>query len=368
MALIRKEFLQMVRDPSAFLIAIVLPLILLFIYGYGVNLDTNTVRIGLVLEDRTPDIISLTNAFTNSRFLDVKIGYDRRQFEEDLINGQIRGIVIIPRNFEAKLAQRKESASIQVIADGSEPNTASFVQSYAQGVVDRWLIYRSEDQGATLKQPVIDIVPRFWYNPELESRNFLIPGSIAIIMTLIGTLLTALVIAREWERGTMEALITTPVTVSELILGKLIPYFLLGFLSMAICWSIGVFYYGVPFRGSFIVLMAITGVFLLCALGQGLLISTVTKDQFVASQAAITSAFLPAFMLSGFIFEISSMPKPIQLLTYLFPARYFVTSLQTLFLAGNVWPLLLSCMAAMGIIGTVFFLLILSKTSSRLDV
>jgi ABC-2 type transport system permease protein len=186
-------------------------------------------------------------------------------------------------------------------------------------------------------------------------------------MTLIGTLLTALVIAREWERGTMETLMTTPVTTAEIILGKLIPYFLLGLASMALCWIIGVFYYDVPFRGSFFVLFVITALFLICALGQGLLISTIAKDQFLASQAAIVSAFLPAFMLSGFIFEISSMPKPIQALTYVFAARYFVTSLQTLFLVGNVWPLLLKCMAMMGMIGVVFYSLIALKTSSRLD-
>lgn len=366
-ALIRKEFLQMVRDPSALLIAIVLPLILLFIFGYGVNLDSNRVRIGLVLEDRTPDIVSLVTAFTNSRFLDVSMGYDRREFEEDLVAGRLRGIVVIPRDFAPMAARGQESANLQVIADGSEPNTASFVQGYVENVVDTWLLHRIEDQGTETQGPTINVVSRFWYNPELKSINFLIPGSIAIIMTLIGALLTSLVIAREWERGTMEALMATPVTTTEIILGKLIPYFLLGLASMALCWCIGIFYYDVPFRGSFLALVVVTALFLLCALGQGLLISTVTKDQFLASQAAIISAYLPAFMLSGFIFEISSMPKPIQALTHIFAARYFVTSLQTLFLAGNVWPLLITCMIAMSIIGSFFYVLIVLKTSSRID-
>jgi len=366
-ALVRKEFIQMVRDPSAILIAVVLPLILLFIFGYGVNLDSNTVRVGVVLEDHTTDMESLATSFKNSRFLNVRMGLDRREFEDDLVAGHIRGIVVIPRNFAVLTARGKTSAPVQVIADGSEPNTASFVQGYVQGVMDNWLLHRLEDQGAELPTPMIDIAARFWYNPELKSRNFLIPGSIAIIMTLIGTLLTALVIAREWERGTMETMMTTPVTHAEIILGKLIPYFILGLASMAICWGVGVFYYDVPFRGSFYVLFIVTALFLICALGQGLLISTLAKDQFVAAQGAIVSAYLPAFMLSGFIFEISSMPAPIKALTHIFAARYFVTSLQTLFLVGDIWPLLLKCMMSMIIIACVFYTLIARKTSSRLD-
>jgi ABC-2 type transport system permease protein len=366
-ALLLKEFIQMMRDPSSFMIAIVLPLILLFIFGYGINLDSNSVKIGLVLEDHAPDTTSLTASFTHSRFLDVKVGYDRNEFEEDLIAGRLRGIVVIPRNFAVQTAKGMESAKLQVIADGSEPNTASFMQGYVKGVVNNWLLNRAQEQGVEMPGPRIDINSRFWYNPELKSRNFLIPGSIAIVMTLIGSLLTALVVAREWERGTMETIMATPVTTLEIILGKLIPYFLLGLASMVLCWSIGVFYYDVPFNGSFFVLMTVTSLFLLCALGQGLLISTLAKDQFIASQAAIVSAFLPAFMLSGFIFEISSMPLPVQALTYLFAARYFVTSLQTLFLVGNIWPLLLSCMAAMGVIGSLFYTIIARKTSSRID-
>lgn len=366
-ALIRKEFLQMIHDPSSILIAVVLPLILMFIYGYGINLDNNTIKVGLVLEERTPEIVSLATSFTNSRFLVVKEGNDRREFIPELVAGKLRGIIVIPRYFSATIAQGLESAKVQVIADGSEPNTALFVQNYAQGVVNNWLIHRMEDQGIEPQGPMIDTVSRVWYNPELKSRNFLIPGSIALIITLIGTMLTALVVAREWERGTMEALMATPVTSTEIILGKLIPYFLLGLMSMTLCWCIAVLFYGVPFRGSFLALLMVTSLYLLCSLGLGLLISTISRDQFLASQLALTTAFLPAFMLSGFIFEIDSMPTPIQAFTYILPVRYFVTSLQTLFLAGNIWPLLLKCMGAMGIVGIIYFLLIAYKTSSRLD-
>jgi ABC-2 type transport system permease protein len=366
-ALIKKETLQIIRDPSTILIAFVLPLILLFIYGHGVNLDNNKVKIGVVMENQTPDIVSLVNAFSNSRFLDVTLGRDRREFEHDLVSGRLRGIVVIPQNFSVEMALKTGSANLQVIADGVEPNIASFVQNYTVGVMQVWLNHEAQDRGQTAAAPAIRVEPRFWYNPELKSRNFLVPGSIAIIMTLIGTMLTALVISREWERGTMESMMATPVSIIQILLGKLIPYFIMGIGSMTICTFVATLFYGVPFRGSFPALLAATSVFLLAALGQGLLISSVSKDQFVASQIALMSAFLPAFMLSGFIFEIGSMPKPIQWLTHIFAVRYFVTCLQTLFLAGNVRLLLLNCMGAMLLVSLVFFGLIARKTRKRLD-
>ncbi len=366
-ALVVKEMLQIMRDPSAIMIAFVLPLILLFIFGYGVNLDSNKVRVGLVLEAQSADTTSLAEAFANSRFFVVSIGKDRRQYQDDLSAGRLRGIIVIPQDFSRKIAQHKRSAAIQVIADGSEPNIAGFVQNYARGVLAVWSQHQSEDEGRSTNAAAIQVAPRFWYNPELKSQNFLLPGSIAIIMTLIGSLLTALVVAREWERGTMEALMATPVSSGQILLGKLIPYFLLGMAAMFLCVVVAMWVYAVPFRGSLLALSIVSAVFLLAALGQGLLISSIAKDQFVAAQLALMSAFLPAFMLSGFIFEISAMPEPIQVLTHLFAARYFVTSLQTLFLTGNVWPLLLLCMAAMALIALVFFLLTSRKTRKRLD-
>lgn len=365
-ALIRKESLQIVRDPSSILIAVMLPLLLLFIFGYGVNLDSNRISIGLVLEDNTPDTASLATAFVNSRFLEVSIGHDRREFVPDLIRGHLRGIVVIPAAFSTDLVRRDAEASLQVIADGSEPNIAFFVQNYVKGVLLVWLQHQETDRGI-IAEASLGVEPRFWYNEELKSRNFLIPGSIAVTMTLIGTLLTALVIAREWERGTMEALMATPVTRMEILLGKLIPYFFLGLASMIICWLVATLWYGVPFRGSFIALLAATSVFLLTALGQGLVISSFTKNQFLASQLALITGFMPALMLSGFVFEISSMVTVVRGITYLVAARYFVASLQTLFLTGTIWPMLFFSMAAMLLIGIVFFLLTAGKTVKRLD-
>lgn len=366
-ALIRKETLQIVRDPSSILIAFVLPLILLFIYGYGVNLDNNQVRIGIVQEEVTPTTTSLLTSFTNSGFFAVTKAQDRRELEPLLINGTLRGLVIIPVNFSEARASGAKNGAIQLITDGSEPNIATFVNNYTNGAVQVWQKQQAADKGFDLPSSPIRVESRFWYNPELKSRNFLIPGSIAIIMTLIGTLLTSMVVAREWERGTMEALMATPVSVPQILLGKLVPYYLLAIASMTLCFIVATLWYDVPFRGSFAMLFITTSLFLLAALGQGLFISCLAKNQFLAAQLAMITAFLPAFMLSGFIFEIASMPFVLRGITYAFAVRYFVTTLQTLFLTGTVWPLILWCSAAMVGIGFLFFALAARKTVKRLD-
>lgn len=365
-ALFIKEFIQIVRDPSSLLISVVLPLILLFLYGYGVSLDLDHLRIGLVMEDTAPDAQSFAKSLTDSRYFDVTIRRDRRELDEAILKGAIRGMVVVPSYFSAFRNLPDKVAPIQVIADGSEPNTASFVQNYVASAWQNWLAQEhisNNLQGL----PLVNAQPRFWFNEQLESKNFLIPGSLAIIMALIGALLTALVVAREWERGTMEAVMATPVTIVELLVAKLLPYFLLGMSTMTLCAITTVLFYDVPFRGSWWALGLVTACFLISALGQGLLISTLSKNQFVAAQAAMVTAFLPAYMLSGFIFEIASMPAPIRFLTYLLTPRYFVTSLQTLFLTGNVWPLLIANMIPMIIIGTLFFLITARFTKKRLD-
>jgi ABC-2 type transport system permease protein len=362
-ALIGKEARQIVRDPSSILIAFVLPLILLFLFGYGVSLDASRTRIGLVVESSGPQANELAASFEASRYFEVRRGRDRRPFEEELILGRIRGIVVIPARFDADQRRAGSRPRVQVIVDGSEPNTASLVMGYAQGVVASWAGLRAAERGP----PAATVVQqRFWFNPELTSRFFLVPGSIAIVMALIGTLLTALVVAREWERGTMEALMATPVTSTELLLGKLVPYFLLGLVSMTLCVLTAVFLFGVPFRGSVLALYAISSAFLLPALGQGLLISAGTKNQFLASQLALLSAFLPTFLLSGFLFEIGSMPRPIQWLTVIVPARYLIPSLQTVFLAGDLWPMFLRDIAVLLVYGAIFLALAARTTRKRI--
>ena len=362
-ALVRKEVRQIVRDPSSILIAFVLPLILLFLFGYGVSLDATRTRIGVIIERPTPSARGLLAAFQASPSFDVRVATDRRELEGPLALGAVRGIVVIPATFDADLWKRSTSPEVQVLVDGSEPNTAALVQGYAQGVVASWAGSRAADSGRSGSASGAE--PRFWFNPELSSRFFLVPGCIAVVMALVGTLLTSLVVAREWERGTMEAMMATPVTALELLLGKVIPYFILALASMTLCTLVAVLVFGVPFRGSLAALYAISAAFLLPSLGQGLLISAATKNQFLASQLAILSAFLPTFLLSGFIFEIASMPKVIQWITNLVAARWLIPSLQTVFLAGDVWRLFVRDICVMTLFGAVLLMLAMRTTKKR---
>ncbi|OYY67854.1 ABC transporter permease [Sphingomonas sp. 28-63-12] len=363
-AMLLKETLQIFRDPSTLLIAFVLPVLLIFLFGYGVSLDTARTKIALSLQDGGAPAQSLAGAFQRSRWFDVAAIGDLQQLKHDLVAGKVRAIVVIPSDFSRRV-ERQGGADIQVITDGSSPNTASFASAYAQGVQASWAAARSADRG-TVAAPVIAIDQRFWFNPELASRFFLVPGAIAIVMTMIGTLLTALVIAREWERGTMEAIMATPIGMGEFMATKVIPYFLLGLGSMTTCALLAVFVFGVPFRGSPLALLAIASAFLVPALGQGLFISAATKNQFVASQIALLTAFLPGLLLSGFIYEIASMPRWVQAITYLIPARYLIPPLQTVFVTGDNWRLFLPDIGAMLGFGMVFFTLAVRATKRRI--
>ena len=362
-ALLRKEAYQVVRDPAALLIAFVLPPIMMFLYAFAVSLDVEDVRVGVVLESDGAAAQSLAMAFDATPFLRVSPARHREEVEHKLVSGKLRAFAVIPADFESRLLAGQGLAAIQIVTDASNPNTASFTANYLQGVFSTWLSSADNTAGSPAR---LEVEQRFWFNPELRSRQVLVPGAIAIVMTMIGTLLTALVMSREWERGTMEAILATPATMGEIIFSKLLPYFVLGALATAGCAFLAVQFFGVPMQGSFAALMLISGVFLVPALGQGLLISTLARNQFLASELAVLTGFLPAFLLSGFLFEIQSMPWLIQKITYIIPARYYVSSLQTVFLAGDVWPVFLHDMAGMMAVGAVFFAITLAKSSKRL--
>ena len=365
-ALCRKESLQIVRDPSSILIAFVLPIILLMIFGYGINLDASRIHVGVLSEDRGPDAARFVAALGASPVLDTRVATARSELDHALAAGEVRGFVVLQSDFSARLARPDATAPLQLITDGSEPNTASFVSAYIQGVWSTWLAERAADRGAAFTPPV-QLIARSWFNPAALSRNFIVPGSIALIMTIIGALLTSLVIAREWERGTMEALLSTAVTRSELLLSKVLPYYALGMVSMLLCLLVAVALFGVPFRGSLLLLLVYTTLFLGSALGLGLLLSTVLRNQFNAAQAALNAAFLPATMLSGFVFEIASMPAPVRAVTYLIPARYFISSLQTLFQAGFVGRILMDDFLFLTASAAFFLGLSALSTRRRLD-
>jgi ABC-2 type transport system permease protein len=339
LGLIRKEFFQILRDPSSIAIAFVLPILLLMIFGYGVSLDTEHVPVALVVEQTSADTVDFVSGFQGSRYFNPVYLRDLPTAEKALMDRSVSAVIHVRQDFARQMRQA-DGAPVQVIVNGVDANTARLIMGYVQGVWQKYLQKQAQERGLTLNSP-IQLEQRIWYNSELRSRNFLVPGLLAIIMTLIGALLTALVMAREWERGTMEALLVTPVSMREVLLGKLFPYFLLGMGGMVLSLVVGVWLFAVPLRGSVWVLFATSALFLLAALGMGLLISTAAKDQFIASQAAILATYLPAFLLSGFIFDIGSMPPVIQGITYIVPARYFVNILQTLFLAGNVWAVIL---------------------------
>jgi ABC-2 type transport system permease protein len=349
---VRKEMLQVLRDPSSISIAFVLPLILLFLFGYGISLDALHVPIALVVENPTPDTASFVASFGQSPYFAPRIVRDRHSAEAALRAGEVAGIVVLRADFSRRLWD-PNGAPIQVIVDGTDANTGRIVTGYVDGAWRVWLTQRGAERGMDLTPPVV-AAPRVWFNPAVRSRNFLVPGLIAIIMTLIGALLTALVVAREWERGTMEALMVTPLSASEFLLGKLIPYFVLGMGGMMLSVAMAIGLFDVPLVGSVAVLFAAAALFLLAALGMGLLISTVSKNQFVAGQIAIITTFLPAFILSGFIFDVASMPRAVQIITLLIPARYFVAVLQTVFLAGNVWSVIVPNSLALALMAAFF--------------
>lgn len=363
---VKKEFKQIIRDISSILIAFVLPLILLFLFGFGVNFDTNTVKIGIVDQSNSVESRNFIQSLKNTKYLDTSFYKTTNEAEKFLIGGKIRSYVVIPVNYEIEL-KKKLNPKIQIITDGTEPNTAKFASTYIQGAYFSNLQYENSRKGNLEKTKTISAINRSWYNPALKSTYFILPGSLAIIMTMTGTILTALVIAREWERGTMEAILTTNITKGEFILAKYIAYFILGFLSILFCLFLIIVVFKVPFRGSYIALFITSSLFMLTGLGVGLLISTTFKDQFTSSQIAGTIGFMPSMMLSGLIYEIDSMPFLIRTISNVIPAKYYVSAATSLFLSGTILKIIIFNSIYMLIFATLTAILIYKNTTERLE-
>jgi len=360
-ALMKKETLQILRDPSALLITFILPVILIVLFATAVSLDIKQMPIALVQLSHSQYADDLYKSFDSSDYFKVVSVPSVKEANLMFSDEQVEGFVVIPADFSQRLVSQDFDGLVQVITDGSKPNTANFMGNYVKSVV---LIWAAQEGFSVTQMPIRS---RIWFNASMESRNFLIPGSIGIVMTMIGTLLTALVIAREWERGTMEALLSTPTSISEILLGKLVPYFVLGLIATLMSAILAQFVFQVPFRGSWFALICLSACFMIPALAQGLLISTLAKNQFVASIVALLTAFLPAFLLSGFLFEIDSMPIMIQWLTHILAVKYFVTTIQVIFLTGDVWAVFLPNMGMMLLIGLVLFLIALKSTRKSLE-
>ena len=319
-ALVRKEARQIIRDPSSIAIGVVLPVLLILLFGYGLSLDVKHVPVAVVLEDPSPEATELAAGFQLSPYFDAQLLTSMPRAQELMLARKVDGIVRMRPDFARHLSLG--DAEVQILVHGTDANRARIIQSYAQGAVSQWAARAAQGQEVS-SGPVV-VADRLWFNEANESRYFLVPGLIVLIMTLIGALLTALVMAREWERGTLEALFVTPVRADEILLGKTIPYFVLGMVGLVLCLLAAKFLFHVPFRGSVWVLTGVSMLYLLVALGIGLLISSAVKSQFVASQVALLVTFMPAVMLSGFLFDLRSMPAPVRLITYALPARYYV--------------------------------------------
>jgi ABC-2 type transport system permease protein len=363
--MVRKESLQILRDPSSIAIAFVMPVVLLLLFGYGVSLDAKHIPLALVIEAPDSNTAGFVSAFHESEYFAPRRFGSIQEAERALAQRQVDGIIWLRSDFSSRLLAGGE-APVGVYLNGVDANKARIAAGYIEGAWQTWLQSHAAAQGQTIKLPIA-AQHRIWFNPAIISRNFLVPGLIAVIMTMIGALLTAMVVAREWERGTMEALMVTPIRIGELLLGKLLPYFVLGMGGMLLSVAVARWHLGVVLQGSFWLLVLASALFMLVAVAMGLLISTVARNQYLAAEIAILVTFLPVFLLSGFIFEIGSMPPVIQAITHAVPGRYFVAILQTLFMAGDVWPVLLANSASLLAIMTVLFALLRRKARKDLE-
>ncbi len=337
-ALTLKETRQLVRDPSSMALGVALPLVLILLFGYALSLDVKNVPVAVVLEDASPQAAELVGSFQLSPYFRPVLLRAMSEAEYLMQEKKVDCIVRLREHFGRDLAAGH--GEVQVLVHGSDANRARIVQGYIQGAVGSWSARRQAEGRDAVPPPVV-VQSRMWFNESNESRHFLVPGLIVLVMTCIGALLTAMVMAREWERGTIEALFVTPVRSDEILLGKIIPYFGLGMVGLGLCVVAATFLFHVPLRGSLFVLIVCSMLYVLVSVGVGLLISAAAKTQLVASQIAVIASFMPAMNLSGFLYDIRSMPEAVQLITYFVPGRYYVVLLQTLFLTGDVWSVIL---------------------------
>ena len=362
--LIKKEFLQIIRDYSSIMIAFILPFIILILYRYAVNLDTVKITLGIKNDDINPKISTLINAFDKNDYIKTQYFESKNEMYKKIQNSILKGALIFPNDFTLNLINNKK-AQVFVITDGSEANLANYVQNYTLSIVNSWLSYSDFKYNQT--RPLITPIVRFWYNQDIDSHHFILPGSLAITMNMIGMLLTALVISREWERGTIESLYSVKISRMHFVLSKYIPYFILGIISFAFNIFLCVFVFKIPFRGNFLVLLFVGSLYLFCCLGVGLTISSIYKEQFSSSQMALSFGLLPALMLSGLIYPISSMPQIFQYLTSILPPRYFITFIQSEFMAGTIPSVVIFNSIFLFVLGTFLFFMVLKNINLRLE-
>lgn len=352
-AIAQKETIQIRRDPFSLAMAFLMPVVLLVIFGYAITIDINDIPVVVYDLDKSSMSREFVSELKSSGYFSV-VGYADRYQDIDryLDASKAKLAVLIPIDFSKNLLAAR-TAQVGVVMDGSDSNTATIAQGYITAIAEQ---YTQRLRGVRIT-PLIDARSRVWYNSELKSKNFIIPGLIALIMSVIVALLTSLTIAKEWDRGTMEQLISTPIKTPELIIGKLIPYFIIGFIDTVVSVFMCTMIFDVPLRGSLFLLFALSCIFLFGGLCWGILISIIARTQLVASQMAMLSTFLPAFLLSGFMFAIANMPEPLQIVTYAVPARYFVSILKDIFLKGSTLKLLAWEALLLTVYGVIVFAL-----------
>ncbi len=339
LAVAKKEVVQILRDSRSLIIVIIMPAVLVLLFGYGVSLDLKRLPVYVFDRDGSQQSQDLLKRFQASEYFHVaRVVNDYSELTRALDDGHAKMGIVIPWDFSERLRQG-EPVQVQALVDATDDNTANIVIGYAQGVVQGYSSVVQLDwlrgRGLSIQPAPISVETRTWYNEDLESSAFIIPGVLALVMSVIGAFLTSLTIAREWERGTMEQLISTPVSASEILIGKLAPYFVLGMADTVMSALIAIYWFRVPFRGSWITLLTSSAMFLVVVLSLGFLISVLAKNQFAASQIALLVTFLPAFLLSGFLFAIEQMPVALQWFTHIIPARYYVSVLKKIFLKGT---------------------------------
>ena len=339
LAVAHKEVLQIVRDARSLIIVVLMPAVLVLLFGYGVNLDLKGLPVYVLDQDGSQQSQDMLKHFQASEYFHIaRVVTGYAELTRALDDGHAKMGIVIPWDFSQRLSDGRP-VEVQALVDGSDDNTANVLIGYAQAVVQGYSAQIQIDwlraRGLSIQPAAMSVETRTWYNEDLESSAFIIPGVLALVMSVIGAFLTSLTIAREWERGTMEQLISTPVTAMEIMLGKLAPYFVLGMLDTVISATIAIYWFHVPFRGSWITLMGASALFMVVVLALGFFISVLAKSQFAASQIALLITFLPAFLLSGFLFSIEQMPIALQWITRILPARYYVSALKEIFLKGT---------------------------------
>ncbi|MEQ5809087.1 ABC transporter permease [Alteromonas sp. NFXS44] len=365
-ALVKKETRQLLRDKSNLLIGIGLPIALIFIFGFGVTLDVKDIRLAVVTTQPTPETNDFVSTVRLSPYFKPSEMTSLQQAEQALRARDVEAIAILDDTFTSKL--KTGNADIQLIVLGSDATRASSISSYFSTLTGVWATKQQDRLGANSQHSGgVTVVPRLWFNDANTSTWFIVPGLIVLIMTLVGTFLTALVMAREWERGTLEALFVTPVRPTEIILAKIIPYFGVGIIGLVLCVLASTFLFHVPIQGAFWVLVLGSVIYMLVALAIGLLISALTRNQFLASQIAILASFLPAMMLSGFIFDLGNLPAGVHVIGSLLPATYFIELLRTVFLAGNFWPVIIKDLGLLTVYALVLLSLARFLTKKTLD-